>query len=167
MRTALQPLVLQIEMLTVEIGKLEHAIRTEHRASDVSQRLESIPGIGVMVATALAMTITDPSLFKSGRELAAWIGLVPRQNSTGGKTRLGGISKQGDRYLRRLLIIGTMAVISHARTRPEKYPWLIKLLAKKPTKLVAVALANKMARIAWALLVKGGTYKTPALAAAT
>jgi transposase len=167
MRTALQPLVLQIEMLTVEIGKLEHAIRTEHRASDVSQRLESIPGIGVMVATALAMTITDPSLFKSGRELAAWIGLVPRQNSTGGKTRLGGISKQGDRYLRRLLIIGAMAVISHARTRPEKYPWLIKLLAKKPTKLVAVALANKMARIAWALLVKGGTYKTPALAAAT
>ena len=92
------------------------------------------PGIGVLGATAIAATITDPSVFKSGRECAAWIGLVPRQNSTGGKERLGGISKQGDRYLRRLLVIGATAVIRHARTHPDKHPWVTKLLAKKPTK---------------------------------
>jgi transposase len=166
MRIALQPLVRHIEALSTEIGQLERAIHVVHRANDVSQRLETIPGIGALTATALAMTVTNPSLFRSGRELAAWIGLVPRQNSTGGKTRLCGISKQGDRYLRRLLIVGATAVIRHARTRPEKHSWLIKLLAKKPAKLVAVALANKTARIAWAILVKGGTYKTPYLAAA-
>jgi transposase len=166
MKTALQPLVLQIEALSGEIGQLERAIHILHRANEVSQRLESIPGIGVLGATALTMIITNPFLFKSGRELAAWIGLVPRQNSTGGKTRLGGISKQGDRYLRRLLIIGATAVIRHARTRPEKFPWLIKLLAKKPVKLVAVALANKMVRIAWVLLVRGGTYQRSELAKA-
>jgi transposase len=166
MKTALQPIAHQIEALGEQISQLERAIHAQHRASDVSRRLETIPGIGVMGATALAMTITDPSAFKSGRELAAWIGLVPRQNSTGGKTRLGGISKQGDRYLRRLLIVGATAVIRHAETHPEKHPWLITLLARKPRKLAAVALANKIVRIVWVLLVKGGTYRTPSLAAA-
>ena len=165
MKTALQPIVLQIEGIGAQITHLEHAIHAQHRADKVSQRLETIPGIGVIGATALAMTITDPLAFKSGRELAAWIGLVPRQNSTGGKTRLGGISKQGDRYLRRLLIVGATAVIRHAQTHPEKHLWLIKLLDKKPRKLAAVALANKMARIVWVLLVKGGTYLAPSLAA--
>ena len=146
-------------------AQIERSIHAQHRASDASRRLETIPGIGVIGATAIAATITDPSVFKSGREFAAWIGLVPRQNSTGGKERLGGISKQGDRYLRRLLVVGATAVIRHARAHPDKHPWLTKLLAKKPAKVVAVALANKMARIAWAILAKGETYRAPALAA--
>lgn len=166
MRQGLQALVAQLAALQEQIGTLEHGIHAQHRASEASQRLETIPGIGVIGATAIAATITDPSAFKSGRELAAWIGLVPRQNSTGGKQKLGGISKQGDRYLRRLLIVGATAVIRHARAHPEKHPWIMKLLAKMPAKKVAVALANKMARIAWAILAKGGTYRAPALAAA-
>ena len=166
MRQALQALVDQLVALQEQIGTLERGIHAQHRASEASQRLETIPGIGVIGATAIAATITDPSAFKSGRELAAWIGLVPRQSSTGGKQKLGGISKQGDRYLRRLLIVGATAVIRHARAHPEKHPWITKLLAKKPAKKVAVALANKMARIAWAILAKGGTYRAPALAAA-
>jgi transposase len=99
--------------------------------------------------------------------LAAWIGLVPREDSTGGKQKLGPISKQGDRYLRRILVVGAHAVLKRARLQPEKYPWLTQLLARKPFKVVAVALANKMARIAWALLASGGTYRAPALTAAT
>jgi transposase len=166
MRLALQALVDQLAALQEQIGTLERGIHAQHRASKASQRLETIPGIGVIGATAIAATITDPSAFKSGRELAAWIGLVPRQNSTGGKQKLGGISKQGDRYLRRLLIVGATAVIRHARAHPEKHPWIMQLLAKKPAKKVAVALANKTARIAWAILAKGGTYRAPALAAA-
>jgi transposase len=166
MRQALQALVRQLAALQEQIGELERSIHAQHRASDRSRRLETIPGIGVIGATAIAATVTDPSAFKSGRELAAWIGLVPRQNSTGGKERLGGISKQGDRYLRRLLVAGGMSVIRHARTHPDKHPWVMKLLAKKPAKVVAVALANKMARIAWAVLAKGGSYRAPALVVA-
>src|SRR5262249_3780092 len=109
---------------------------------------------------------TDPKVFRSGRDFAAWIGIVPREDSTGGKQKLGPISKQGDRYLRRILVVGACAVLRYARHRPEKYPWLAQLLARKPFKVVAVALANKMARTAWALLAKGGTYRAPALAAA-
>ena len=165
MRLALQPLVVQLIALGEQIGRLERSIHTQHRASYESQRLESVPGIGVISATAITATVTDPHAFKSGRDLAAWIGLVPRQHSTGGKQRLGGISKQGDRYLLRLLIVGAMAVIRQARTHPEKHTWVTKLLAKKPAKVVAVALANKVARIAWAILVKGGTYRAPALLA--
>jgi transposase len=166
MRQALQALVNQFAALQQQIGELERSIHSQRRASDRSRRLETIPGIGVLGATAIAATITDPSVFKSGRECAAWIGLVPRQNSTGGKERLGGISKQGDRYLRRLLVMGATAVIRHARTHPDKHPWVTKLLAKKPYKVVAVALANKMARIAWAILTKGESYRAPTLAAA-
>ena len=100
----------------------------------------------------------DPMAFRSGRDFAAWIGLVPRQDSTGGKQKLGPISKQGDRYLRRILVVGAHAVLRRAKQNPEKYPWLTQLLARRPFKVVAVALANKMARMAWALLAKGGTY---------
>jgi transposase len=164
MRQALQPLVDQLAALQAQIGQLERSIHAQHRASDVSRRLETIPGIGVIGATAIAATVSEPGAFKSGRELAAWIGLVPRQHSTGGKQMLGRISKQGDRYLRRLLIVGATAVIRHARAHPDKHPWIIKLLAKMPAKKVAVALANKTARIAWAILAKGGTYRAPALA---
>lgn len=166
MKQALHLLVDQLGALQEQISQIERSIHVQHRASDTSRRLETIPGIGVIGATAIAATVTDPSAFKSGRELAAWIGLVPRQSSTGGKERLGGISKQGDRYLRRLLIVGATAVIRHARAHPNKHPWLTALLVKKPAKVVAVALANKMARIVWAILAKGGTYRAPALAAA-
>jgi len=164
MQQALQPLIDQLAALQAQIGQLERSIHAQHRASDVSRRLETIPGIGVIGATAIAATVTEPGAFKSGRELAAWIGLVPRQHSTGGKQTLGSISKQGDRYLRRLLIVGATAVIRHARAHPDKHPWIMKLLAKMPAKKVAVALANKTARIAWAILAKGGTYRAPALA---
>ena len=166
MLQALQAFVAQLTALQTQIGEIERGIHAQHRASDTSRRLETIPGIGVLGATAITATVADPSAFKSGREFAAWVGLVPRQHSTGGKSKLGSISKQGDRYLRKLLVIGAMAVIRHARTHPEKNPWLVQLLAKKPVKVVAVALANKTARIAWAILAKGETYRTPARAAA-
>ena len=117
----------------------------------------------MIAATAIAASVPDAGVFKSGREFAAWIGLVPRQNSTGGKERLGSISKQGDRYLRRLLVVGATAVIRHARAHADKHPWLTQLLARRPAKVVAVALANKMARIAWAVLARGETYRAPAL----
>jgi transposase len=149
----------QLDSLGRQIANIERHLHAQHRVNEVSQRLETIPGIGVIGATAIAATVTDPKVFKSGREFAAWIGLVPRQNSTGGKERLGSISKQGDRYLRRLLIVGATAVIRQARTHPDKHPWLTKLLARRPVKVVAVALANKTARIAWAVLVRGETYR--------
>lgn len=165
-RYALRALVRQLEAAEQQIVAIERRIHAQHRASETSRRLEAIPGIGVIGATAIAATVTDPTVFKSGREFAAWIGLVPRQNSTGGKERLGGISKQGDRYLRRLLIVGAMAVIRHARCHPDKHPWLIQLLARRPAKVAAVALANKTARIAWALLVRGEDYRRPRRVAA-
>ena len=164
MRQALGAVLNQLATLQRQIGELDRCIHAQHRASDVSRRLESVPGIGVIGATAIAATITDPTAFKSGRDLAAWIGLVPRQHSTGGKERLGSISKQGDRYLRRLLVAGALAIVQHARRHPDKYPWVVKLLAKKSAKLVAVAVANKTARIAWAIMTKGGTYRAPQLA---
>lgn len=166
MRQTLQVVVAQLNSLQQQIGELDRMIHAQHRASDVSQRLESIPGIGVIGATAITATITDPGAFNSGRDLAAWIGLVPRQNSSGGKDKLGGISKQGDRYLRRLLVVGATAVVRLARLHPKKYPWIARLLAKKPAKVVAIAVANKTARIAWAIMSKGGTYRPPVLAAA-
>jgi transposase len=166
MKQALQAIVDQLAALELQIGTLDRAIHAQHRANDMSCRLETVPGIGVIGATAIASTVTDPNNFKSGRDFAAWIGLVPRQHSTGGKERLGGISKQGDRYLRRLLVIGATAVVRYARQQPQKHPWVMRLLAKKPAKLVAVAVANKMARIAWAIMAKGGYYRAPELAAA-
>jgi transposase len=144
------------------IDTLEKRIQAAHRANPASKRLDAAPGFGVIVSSAVVATMTDPKAFKTGREFAAWVGLVPRQNSTGGKERLGSISKQGDRYLRRLLVVGALAVVKSARARPDKYPWVMKLLGRRPAKVVAVALANKMARIAWAILAKGETYRAPA-----
>ena len=166
-RACLEGLANQFLSLHEEIATAERRIHAWHRSNEASRRLETIPGIGPITATALAATITDPSVFTSGRELAAWIGLVPRQSSTGGKERLGRISKQGDQYLRWLLVAGAMSVIRHAKRRgTTSLPWLANLITSKPTKVAAVALANKMARIAWAVLRQGGTYQKPAIAAA-
>jgi transposase len=156
----------QLEALQTLIGSIEKRIKMQHRSNEASQRVETIPGIGVLGATAIVATVADPTIFRSGRDFAAWIGLVPRQNSTGGKQKLGPISKQGDRYLRRILVVGAIAVLRRARENPGKYHWLTKLLARRPFKVVAVALANKMARTAWALMVHGGIYRAPELAEA-
>jgi transposase len=165
-RASLIVLAAQLQAVQTMIGAIEKRLNAQHRSSEASKRLETIPGIGIVGATAIAATVTDPKAFRSGRDFAAWIGLVPRQDSTGGKHKLGPISKQGDQYLRRILVVGAHAVLRRARQQPEKYPWLTQLLARRPFRVVAVALANKMARIAWALLAKGGTYRAPVLAAA-
>ena len=166
-RACLEGLANQFLSLHEEIATAERRIHAWHRSNEASRRLETIPGIGPITATALAATSTDPSVFTSGRELAAWIGLVPRQSSTGGKERLGRISKQGDQYLRWLLVAGAMSVIRQAKRRgTTSLPWLANLITSKPTKVAAVALANKTARIAWAVLRQGGTYQKPATAAA-
>jgi transposase len=165
-RASVIVLAAQLQALQTLIGSIEKRIKTQHRSNEASQRLETIPGIGVIGASAIAATVADPTVFRSGRDFAAWIGLVPRQDSTGGKQKLGPISKQGDRYLRRILVVGAHSVLRRAKQNPEKYLWLTQLLARRPFKVVAVALANKMARTAWALLAHGGIYRAPVLAAA-
>jgi transposase len=165
--TSLVVLAAQLQALQTMIRSIEKRIVVQHCANEASKRLQTIPGIGVIGAAAITATVPDPKVFRSGRDLAAWIGLVPREDSTGGKHKLGPISKQGDQYLRRILVVGAHAVLKRARLHPEQYPWLTQLLARKPFRVVAVALANKMARVAWALLAKGGTYRAPSLAAAT
>jgi transposase len=165
-RASVIVLAAQLEALQTTIGSLDTRIKMQHRANDASMRLETIPGIGIIGATAIAATVTDATMFRSGRDFAAWIGLVPRQKSTGGKQKLGPICKQGDPYLRRILVVGAHAVLQRAMHNPDKYPWLTQLLARRPFKVVAVPLANKMARIAWALLAHGGTYRATELAAA-
>jgi len=160
-RVSLMVLAAQLEALQTLIGSVEKRIMKQHRLNQASKRLETIPGIGVIGATAITATVTDPTVFRSGRDFAASVGLVPREDSTGGKTKLGPISKRGDRYVRRILVVGAHAVLRYAKRNPQKYPWLTELLARRPFRVVAVALANKMARVAWALLVKGGTYRAP------
>ncbi len=165
-RRCLKSMARQFLSLQREIAAGEKRIHAWHRANDDSRRLETARGIGPMTASALTASISDPHVFKSGRMMAAWIGLVPKQNSTGGKQRLGRISKQGDPYLRWLLVAGAMSVVKNAKKHGTTDPWLAELVAHKPTKVAAVALANKNARIAWALLRHGGTYQKPATAAA-
>ena len=166
-RSCLAGLARQLMSLGQEIGQIERAILAWPRSNEASRRLEAIPGIGPITASALVASVTEPSLFKSGRGLAAWIGLVPREDSTGGKTRLGPISKQGDPYLRWLLVVGAISVIRQARRKdPANMPWLARLIARRPIKVAAVALANKMARMAWVLLLRGEAYRPPAVAPA-
>src|SRR5258708_26710714 len=133
-----------------------------HRPIETSLGLDAAPGIGPMLATALVATVADPKAFRSGRNFSAWIGLVPKQHSSGGKDRLGSISKQGDRYLRGLFTAGALAVIRYAKLHgTEHRPWLTALLARRPTKVAAIALANKLARMARAGMAKGERYKEP------
>jgi transposase len=142
---------------------LEATIVASHRKNVVSRRLVSVPGIGPIIASAIVAGAADVRQFKSARHFAAWLGLTPRSHSTGGKERLGGISKQGDPYLRRLLVTGATCVIRYARRKaPGEGGWVKALLARRPARLVSVALADKMARIVWALLVRGNTYRAPA-----
>jgi transposase len=164
--TSLVVLAAGLHALQTMIRSIERRIIAQHRSDEASKRLTSIPGIGVVGATAIAATVPDPKVFRSGRDFAAWIGIVPREDSTGGKQKLGPISKRGDQYLRRILVVGAHAVLKRARHQPEKYPWVTRLLERKPFRVVAVAVANKMARVAWALLARGGSYRAPALAAA-
>ncbi len=161
--TCLDALGRQYNRITIEIGEIDKRIHAWHRSCEASRRLEQIPGIGPIVATALVAEIGDWNAFSSGRSLAAWIGLVPKQHSTGGKDKLGHITKQGNRYLRWLLVTGAMAVIRYAQKHGTKRAWLIRLMGRRPIKVAGVALANKIARIAWAIMVRGERYNEPKL----
>jgi transposase len=162
-RFCLDLLAHQYMALTAEIGTIDKRIHAWHRSCEDSRRLEEIPGIGPIVATALVAEIGDWKQFRSGRNLAAWIGLVPKQHSTGGKERLGSITKQGNRYLRWLLVAGAMAVIRHARQHGTNRAWLTRIMARRPAKVAAVALANKIARMAWAIMARGERFAQPGL----
>ncbi len=159
--TVMITLAAQVRDLQVRIGELEEELVAWFRGSEMAKRLKTIPGIGVITASALAATVTDPHQFTSGRQFAAWLGLTPRVNSSGGKARLGGISKMGDQYLRRLLVNGMTSQLRWARLHPDVHPWAAGLLHRKPAKLVAVAMANKAARIAWVVMTRDEIYGAP------
>ena len=155
----------QLEALAVQIHTLERRLAAWHRADEASQRLATIPGVGIITATALSATVVDPATFRSGREFAAYLGLVPRQNSSGGKERLGRISKMGNGCLRKLLVVGATSVIRRARTSTSpSAAWTKALLERRPARVVTVAQANKTARIAWAVLKRGEVYRIQAAA---
>lgn len=154
----------QLRMVNEQILETDRLIRTSARSSDIGRRLMEIPGVGPLLASALVATIADAKAFKTGRNLAAWIGLVPRQNSSGGKERLGGITKQGDRYLRQMLVVGALAVVRYAVRNGTRRPWLVQLLARRTPKVAAVALANKTARTIWAIMTSGERYREPVAA---
>lgn len=154
---ALQALAHQLAGLDDEVAELERRILAWHRASETSRRLATIPGIGPITATAIAATVPDPGQFRSGRQFAAWLGLTPRAQSSGGKERQGGISRAGDGYIRRLLVVGATAVLRFARQRGGS-AWISGLIARKKPKAAAVAVANKNARIAWALMARGEVF---------
>lgn len=142
------------------LREIDRALVAVQRGNDMARRLATIPGIGPVGATALAAAVTDPGQFRSGRQFAAWLGLTPLQSSSGGKERLGRITKMGDKYLRKLLVVGATSLVRRARHKPETAdPRLVGLLARKPVRVATVAMANKMARIAWAVMTRGEVYQ--------
>ena len=166
-RACLAVLGAQLRRLKEQILEFDRIILAWHRSNETSMRLDAIPGVGPILATALVACVADPKAFRSGRNFSAWIGLVPKQHSSGGKDRLGSISKQGDRYLRSLFMAGALAVIRYAKINGTKHrPWLTALLARRPVKVAAIALANKIARMVWAMMARGERYKEPVALAA-
>ena len=165
-RTSVALLVSQLGLVNDQVLENDRRVRASARSTDIGCRLMEMPGIGPVLASAIVATVPAPAAFKSGRDLAAWIGLVPRQNSSGGREKLGGITKQGDRYLRQLMVVGALAVIRYAQKHGTKRPWLVQLLARRTPKIAAVALANKMARMVWAMMMTGERYREPKVAAA-
>jgi transposase len=157
----------QLRTLKAQILEFDRHIMAWHRSNETSKRLDEIPGVGPALATALVASIANPRTFRSGRDFSAWVGLVPKQSSSGGKEKLGSITKRGDRYLRSLFTAGALAVIRYAKIHGAKHrPWLATLLTRRPTKVAAIALANKIARMAWAMMAKGERYREPAALAA-
>jgi transposase len=157
-RSILRTIVDQLSDTMSRVREIEVRLTRWHRENRVSRLLATVPGIGIMGATA---TVSDPSLFRSGRAFAAWLGMTPRQNASGGKERLGRTSKRGDKYIRCLLVAGAVAVLRHTRDRvTSDAAWVRGLMARRPTKVVAVALANKTARIAWAVMKRGTVYRS-------
>ena len=166
-RVCLVALGAQLRRLKEQVLEFDRMIMAWHRSNKMSIRLDECPGVGPVLATALVATVADPKIFRSGRNFSAWIGLVPKQHSSGGKDRLGSISKQGDRYLRSLFVIGALAVIRYAKVHGTRHrPWLTALLARRPAKVAAIALANKIARMVWAIMAKCEHYKEPVALAA-
>lgn len=166
-RACLAALGTQLQRLKEQLLEFDRMIMAWHRSDETSRRLDEAPGIGPMLATAVVATVADPKAFRPGRNFSAWVGLVPKQHSSGGKDRLGHISKQGDRYLRGLFVAGALAVIRYAKIYGTRHrPWLTALLARRPTKVAAIALTNKIARMTWAMMVKGERYKEPVALAA-
>ena len=165
-RECLKALAAQLGLIKRQIVEADRRVLAWHRRSETSKRLEAIPGVGPLIASALVASVPDPTVFRSGRDLSAWIGLVPKQHSTGGKERLGGISKAGNRYLRQLLVVGALSVIRRAKQLgTTRHPWLVGLLERRSTKIAAVALANKIARIAWAMMARNESFNPSRLSA--
>lgn len=160
--TIITGLAAQIGDLQLRLTLLEKELLAWHRSNEMSQRLATIPGVGLISATALAASVTDAGRFRSGRQFAASLGLTPLQNSSGGKERMGRISRMGDRYLRRLLVVGMTSLIRRARTAPSSVdPRIVAMLARKPARVVTVAAANRTARVAWSIMARGGVYRAP------
>jgi transposase len=159
-RSILRLIVAQLNDTQAKVRQIEARLAQWHRNSRLSRLLATVPGVGVMGASAIAATVSDPSLFRSERQFAAWFGMTPRQNSSGGKERLGRTSKRGDKYIRSPLVAGAVAVLRHARERATKDgEWVRAMLARKPAKLVAIALANRTVRIIWAVVARGDGYR--------